>query len=160
MAAADPQIRALDAEIARGQTSARSLQPDPNAYVTRQSADLARDVAKVRTAAAEPRQESYDQHGLETNWLASLRWQLGSGFYNKPYRSYLEDLARAKVGRDDQECHENFDSLGSLFCQQSETQWHTRCDWDWRLKQEIDGSITELPLLQKWLERARGTVSK
>ena len=160
MVAADPQIRKLDAEIARCQTGARTLRPDPGPYVTRQSAELTREVTQARMAVTEARQASYEKHGLERNWLASLNWQFGSRFYNKPYRSCLEDLARAKVGREDQECQEEFGSLESLYRLQTETTWHTRCDWDWRLKQEIDGSIAELPLLQKWLERSRGTVGQ
>ena len=160
MVAADPQIRKLDAEIARCQTGARTLRPDPGTYVTRQSAELTREVTQARMAVTEARQASYEKHGLERNWLASLNWQFGSRFYNKPYRSCLEDLARAKVGREDQECQEEFGSLESLYRLQTETTWHTRCDWDWRLKQEIDGSIAELPLLQKWLERSRGTVGQ
>jgi hypothetical protein len=43
---------------------------------------------------------------------------------------------------------------------QEKSKWHTKCDWDWRLKQEIDGSIADLPKLQKWIERARGKIQK
>jgi hypothetical protein len=160
MVAADPQIRKLDRQIEQCRSGARSLRLNPNAYVTKQSAELAGEVAKARMAVSAAKKASYDKHGLERNWLASLKWQMQSRFYNKPYRSYLDDLARQKVGRKDQECHENLGSLESLFRLQTEARWHTRCDWDWRLKQEIDGSIAELPLLQKWLQRSRGNVSK
>jgi hypothetical protein len=31
-------------------------------------------------------------------------------------------------------------------------------DWDWRINEEVDGTIKNLPLLQKWLHRVRGPV--
>ena len=160
MVAADPQIAKLDREIAGRQTSARTLRPDSNAYAAKQTADLARQVAKARMEVGEAKKNEFAKHALEHSWLASLGWQYGSGFYNKPYRSYLEDLAREKVGREDRECHEDFGSLESLYHMQTEAKWHTRCDWDWRLKQELDGSIADLPLLQQWLQRSRGTIGE
>ena len=36
------------------------------------------------------------------------------------------------------------------------TGWHTSVDWEWRMKQEIDGQIKDLPLMRKWLTRVRG----
>ena len=35
--------------------------------------------------------------------------------------------------------------------------WSTSIDWEWRMRQEVDGSIEDLPLLKKWILRARGT---
>jgi hypothetical protein len=37
-----------------------------------------------------------------------------------------------------------------------EKNWHTTVDWDWRMQEEIDGRINDLPLMQKWLTRVRG----
>jgi hypothetical protein len=39
---------------------------------------------------------------------------------------------------------------------QTEAAWHSRVDWEWRMKQEVDGSIEKIPALQKWLKRVRG----
>jgi hypothetical protein len=36
--------------------------------------------------------------------------------------------------------------------------WHTKVDWDWRIGEEADGRIKNLPLLQKWIQRIRGPV--
>ena len=36
--------------------------------------------------------------------------------------------------------------------------WRTQVDWDWRITEEVNGSIKNLPLLQKWLERIRGPI--
>jgi hypothetical protein len=41
-----------------------------------------------------------------------------------------------------------------------EDTWSTSVDWDWRIREEVDGRIARLPLLQKWLQRARGPVLK
>ena len=92
----------------------------------------------------------------ERDWLSSFRWLGFSGHYNYPYRAYLRDkIAKTVPGR---ACHENFGSLDSIHSLQNQANWRTRCDWDWRLKQEIDGTIKDLPLLQKWVRRVRGPV--
>lgn len=41
-----------------------------------------------------------------------------------------------------------------------EKTWSTSVNWDWRIREEIDGRIARLPLLQKWLQRTRGPVLK
>jgi len=41
---------------------------------------------------------------------------------------------------------------------QKKGDWHTEVDWDWRMKEEIDGSIHKAPQMKKWLEKARGPV--
>jgi hypothetical protein len=38
--------------------------------------------------------------------------------------------------------------------------WRTRVDWDWRMKEEVDGSINDMRLMKKWLAHARGPVLK
>ncbi len=45
--------------------------------------------------------------------------------------------------------------LACILKQQTESKWHPRVDWEWRLKKEVDGSIKDLPQLQKWVERGR-----
>jgi len=42
--------------------------------------------------------------------------------------------------------------------QSSPADWHTTVDWDWRMKEEVDGSIEDLPLMRKWLQRVRGRI--
>ena len=36
--------------------------------------------------------------------------------------------------------------------------WRTEVDWDWRLPEEISGTIDKLPLMKKWLLKTRGPV--
>jgi len=156
----DPRIVKLDREITRCQTNARALRPDSRPYVAKRTVELNRQVGKAKMEVGDALKKNIGKYGLEHNWLASMGWQYGSGFYNKPYASYLQDLAREAIGREDQECHENFGSLESIYRLQSTTGWHTRCDWEWRLRQELDGSIKELPLLRKWLQRVRGMTGK
>ena len=160
MVATNPQIVKLDAEIRQCQSKAKALRPDSRSYVSRGTAELAKRVAKAKMEVGQVKKTGYTRNALERNWLISLGWQYNSGFYNKPYRSYFDDLARAAVGREDQECHEDFGQLESIYNMQTATQWHTECDWETRLKQEIDGTIEGLPLLKKWLERSRGKDNK
>ena len=54
--------------------------------------------------------------------------------------SFLTALAKAASGDDDG--------------------WRTRVDWDWRMKEEVDGSINDMPLMKKWLIHVRGPVVK
>jgi len=91
----------------------------------------------------------------EYDWLTTFRWLGFSHHYNYPYRHFLRDKITREVGG--RVCHENFGALERIRGVQN-TKWHTQCDWDWRLKQELDGSIDKLPLLRKWLQRARPDV--
>jgi hypothetical protein len=53
-------------------------------------------------------------------------------------------------------CDEDFNALESILEKQTEAGWHSRVDWEWRMKQEVDGSSEKIPALQKWLKRVRG----
>jgi len=77
-----------------------------------------------------------------------------SPFYNYNYRRYLTDKATESVGI--RSIGEDPGALESTLRKQTKAEWHTRCDWDWRLSQERNGSIERLPLLKKWVERVRG----
>jgi hypothetical protein len=156
--ASDPRIAKLDHEIKMCQTNVRSLRLDSRDYLAKHTVELAKQVAQAKMEVGEAQKKNYARFGPEYNWLRSMYWQADRRFYNKPYLAYHQELARKAVGRDDQECHENFGSLESIYHLQTEAQWHTRCDWEWRLRQEVDGSIKELPLLREWLEKVRGDV--
>jgi hypothetical protein len=119
---------------------------------------LKAQVTQADIAVREARKNYMAQFKLEHDWLSPLKWMVISRHYNYPYSKYFREQVsktiRGKV------CHENFGSLRSLMSSQQKENWHTKCDWDWRLKQEIDGSITNLPMLQKWILRARGKIQK
>ena len=78
-----------------------------------------------------------------------------SHHYNYPYRLYLRDKIAKDIGG--KVSHES-EELDTVYALQTNAKWHTRCDWEWRMKQELDGSVEKLPLLQKWIERVRGPV--
>jgi len=94
-------------------------------------------------------------HKPEHDWLSDFGWLAFSRHYNYNWGQYLRDRIAGEVGG--RICHEDFGSLGKIHGVQNK-RWRTRCDWDWRLRQEADGSIEKLPLLKKWLLKARGPV--
>ncbi|KPK48345.1 MAG: hypothetical protein AMK72_07185, partial [Planctomycetes bacterium SM23_25] len=158
LVAGDPKLAALDREIRLCNARARTLRPDSGAYVAKQTAELRRQVAKAQMAVNVAQKKNTLRHKAEYDWLQSFRWLAFSGHYNYPYRSYLRDkIAKTVPGK---VCHENFGSLETIRAMQSTAKWHTRCDWQWRLSQELDGSIQNLPLLRKWLETVRGNVGQ
>ena len=76
-------------------------------------------------------------------------------------REHLFDLAQRYVGTKEvggKVRHEDFGALGGILNAQTNGKWHAKVDWEWRTKWELDGSIEKLPLLKKWLVRARGPV--
>ena len=54
------------------------------------------------------------------------------------------------------EAREDLKTLISLV--ENKNLWATSIDWEWRTAEEVDGSIANLPLMRKWLERVRGSV--
>jgi len=155
----DPRIVQLDREIARCRTNAGALRPDSRGYVARRTVELAREIGKAKMEVGAVLKKNIADYKLEHNWLVSMRWQAFSPFYNYAYRSYIRDSTRRQLGRGE-EPREDFGALESIYAAQTKAKWHTRCDWQWRMRQELDGSIKDLPLLRKWLERARGMTDK
>jgi hypothetical protein len=129
---------------------------EAQAYVAERSVELRRQVTKAEIAFHEAVKRNTAEFKPEHDWLTTLGWLAFSGHYNYPYRAYFrKNIARSFGGK---VCHENFGSIESLLSAQTKAKWHTRCDWEWRLKQEIDSSIEELPLLKQWITRVRGPV--
>ena len=154
----DLKIIALRREIDKCRQQAGKLRPDSRSYTDERTVELRRQVTKADIAVREAHKRYIAQFKLEHDWLSSLGWLVSSGHYNYPYRTYFHKQIAKTIGG--KVCHENFGSLGSLMGAQEKSKWHTKCDWDWRLKQEIDGSIADLPMLKKWIERARGRIKK
>ncbi len=149
LARLEREIKAL-----RGQTE--QLRTDSRDYVDSRTVEMRQKVIAAEIEVGEALRRHTVKYKPEYDWLLTLRWLAFSGHYNYPYRSYIRERIAKEVGG--RACHEEFGTLESIYTLQSETKWHTRCDWDWRLAQEIDRSIEELPLLQAWLKRARGDV--
>ena len=153
--ALEERRRELNAEYAELPEATRK-QTKQRDYVDKRTVELKRKLDKAQVPVRIAVKENIAQHAPEHNWLHNVSWVVNSGHYNYPYRSYIKDEATRKVGIKVQLCHESFGTLEQLCEAQTETEWYKRCDWDWRLGQEIDDSIKDLPELQKWLERARG----
>jgi hypothetical protein len=52
---------------------------------------------------------------------------------------------------------DNLDEVAKMEDAYAPENWKTRIDqWDWRTQWEVDGTIKDLPLTQKWLRRVRG----
>ncbi len=77
------------------------------------------------------------------------------GFYNEPYPRYMKSAGlvkksfryRAEPGGDMQDAIEAY----------RPENWKTDVRaWDWRIKLEQDGTISQFPMTQKWLKRVRG----
>ncbi|MDP6634550.1 MAG: hypothetical protein QGG42_06615 [Phycisphaerae bacterium] len=154
LAEKDPEIARLTREINKYRAQARALRPDPRRYAEQRTVELRRQVAKAEIAVRDAAKQNTAERKPEYDWLTSLGWLAFSRHYNYPYRSYLQKRIGRTVGG--KICHENFGSLKSMLTAQTETKWHTQCDWEWRLKKELDGSIEDLPKLQEWLTRVRG----
>jgi len=154
----DPKITALGREINKCRNQSRKLRPDPRNYTDERTVELRRQVTKAEIAVREAHKKHIAKYKPEHDWLSSMGWLVFSGHYNYPYRRYFhKQIARTIGGK---VCHENFGSLGSLMGAQKKEKWHTRCDWEWRLRQEVDGSIADLPMLKKWIARTRGKIKK
>jgi len=154
----DRKITALRREIDKLRARGRKLRPDPRDYINERTVELRRRLTQADIAAREARRKCIAKFKPEYDWLSSLGWMVFSGHYNYPYRSYFRQQASRTIGG--KVCHENFGALEGCIGLQRTEKWHRKCDWDWRLRQEIDGSIADLPMLKKWIERARGKTRK
>ena len=125
-------------------------------YVTGRTAELKQQVDVARRGEADARKSNIASRAPEHNWLHNLDWIMNSRHYNYPYKYFIKDEVTRRLGIKIRLCDEDFGSLERILKQQAESKWHTRCDWEWRLKKEVDGSIKDLPQLQKWVKRARG----
>jgi chromosome segregation ATPase len=74
------------------------------------------------------------------------------GWFNGPYGKYTPRYCAKLVG--EQRVRGNLAQGEMIARDYAPENWRTSVDqWDWRTKWEKDGSIEELPLTKKWLER-------
>ncbi|MDP6525356.1 MAG: DUF6055 domain-containing protein [Kiritimatiellia bacterium] len=130
--------------------------PDSRAYVAARTGDLKKKVVQASIVLGEAVKENTLKYKPEHDWLKTLGWLAFSGHYNYPYRSYMKKEVERSIGG--KVNHEDFRSLESLLEAQSQATWHRACDWDWRLRWEIDGSVKDLPRIRRWIEWVRGPV--
>ena len=151
-----PELVQLDAKIHAARNRVRALSPNSRQYAAERTKDLQgrvnmadrklADVVKGFVAASAP----------EHNWLRNLIWTVNIRHYNYPYKDYIKKEVVAKLGLKIRLCDEDFNALESILEKHTDAKWHSRVDWEWRMKQEVDGSIQNQPGLQKWIKRARG----
>jgi len=154
-----PAIARLNRQISRIRQEEREISEMRQLHVARRTVDLTRQVAVAEKAYAEATTRAAEAYAPEFRWLQSISRAAFSGYYNTPYNRYLRDRIRLEVsGGEDDGVVENLATLKRLHASQQPGAWQTRCDWEWRTRWELDGSIAQFPLLREWLERVRGDV--
>lgn len=125
--------------------------------VSKGAADMALKVGAAEKACGEASDKALAPYLPEKLWSGGFGYQAFRGYYNTPYRAYIADHVQTLVSGGPMR-----EDLGSLKGLQeavaSQKGWSTSVDWDWRMRQEVDGTIKELPLLEKWIMKARGPV--
>ena len=137
-------------------TFAKLSETIERSYIEDRTKELSAKVRMAERKLADVVKSNIAAHAPEHNWLRNMDWTMNSGHYNYPYKNYIRKQVVAKLGLKIRLCDEDFNALKSILEQQTEAEWHSRVDWEWRMKQEVDGSIEKIPALQKWLQRVRG----
>lgn len=116
-------------------------------------------IAPLEIKVNEAETEAWKPYLPEKEWLNAFEFAGFRGYYNEPYRRYLEMRVRAVLGGG--EMREDLNRLKLLVEVGSKPEyWRSEIDWDWRMKEEVSGEIDSLPLMQKWVLRTRGPVVK
>jgi hypothetical protein len=135
----------------------RALRDRRTAYVSKRTAEMVLKVAAAKTELSSATGKAMAPYTPEKLWMASFAYQAYRRYYNTNYSGYISQHVKAQLGGETQ--RENIGLLESLQKSDAEnTGWSVSIDWDWRMKQEVSGEIKDLPLMQKWIERARGPV--
>ena len=124
-------------------------------FIGKHTGEMLKKVGQAEAELARARDVAMAPYGPEKLWIDSFRYQAYRGHYNTTYKGYLGGYVKGLVAGG--EMRENLDLLNSLQKSAAGGEgWHTSVDWEWRMKEELDGRIAELPLMQKWLLRVRG----
>lgn len=153
----NPVYRELSQAEREHNELARTLRDKREVYESKGAADLARKVGEANGAVKEAEELAWKPYAPE-RWLHSFNQQGFRGYYNTAYNHHFSTYAKDVVGGG--EMREDTSFLEALVKAVSGDKegWHTRVDWDWRMNEEIDGRIADMPLMLKWLERVRGPV--
>ena len=135
----------------------RELRDKRGVYVSKGTAKMVLKVVAAKTALSEAHDKAMAPYTPEKLWMDSFNYQAYRGYYNTNYSRYISQHVKARLGgatqRDDIGLAERLHK-----CEASGGGWSTSIDWDWRMRQEVSGEIKDLPLMQKWIKRARGPV--
>ncbi len=149
-----PELKELDSISEEIREKARNLHQQREFYAQRKATEAEMAAGEIEAELHEARQKAYEHYHPEYLWLKALHRQAFHRYYNTHYEWFLEDKIKAEIGGG--ENREDLELLTKL--EQARENWSTKVDWEWRMPEEVDGSIAELPLMQKWLKRVRGPV--
>jgi hypothetical protein len=114
-------------------------------------------IGALKKLVAEKESEAWQRYLPEAHWLGSFEYACVGRYYNQPYGNYVSRHVRARLGGG--EMRENLGLLKNLVETVTKPDsWRTEVDWDWRMPEEISGKIDKLPIMKRWLLRARGPV--
>ncbi len=130
------------------------------AYVAKEARALKQEIGGLKTEIAKTKRDVQAPYAAEFRALHGGLRGYFSGHYNRDLPRYTSSLsgktaasAEALAGTDNPDSIEEILKIWS-----SGKIWRTEVDWDWRIPEEADGRIKNLPLLQKWIQRIRGPV--
>jgi len=135
----------------------RMLRGKRDAYMAKGTAAMVLQVAAAKTELSKTHKKAMLRYSPEKLWMDSFAYQVYRGYYNTNYSRYISEHVKIQLGGATQ--REDIPLAERL--QKSEASgggWSTTIDWDWRMRQEVSGEIKDLPLMQKWIKRARGPI--
>ena len=150
------ELDRLNAEMWAARTLARTFSSNSRAYIEDHTEELSAKVRMAERKLADFVKRNIAAHAPEHNWLHNMDWTVNIRHYNHPYKDYIKNQVVKKLGITIRLCDEDFNGLESILEKQTEAKWHSRVDWEWRMKQEVDGSIEKNAAMQQWVKRARG----
>jgi len=148
----EAKVRRLDVKVGSLESKVRNQR---DRFIVNAMGDMPKKIGQAEAALATARDDAMEPYWPEKVCSQDFQYSGFRGYYNTAYPHYLESHVKAIIGAG--EMRENLDILVAL--QKSfadEKSWHTTVDWDWRMQEEIDGRIKDMPLMQKWLIRVRG----
>ena len=120
-------------------------------------ADVNKKVVEATIALKEAEAKASARYQPQLDRIDSFTFQINGGYYNYNHGKYYSVYAMKKLGGG--EVRDNVLTVRRVYdAWRKKGDWHTRVDWDWRMKEEIDGSIHKAPQMNKWLENTRGPV--
>jgi hypothetical protein len=155
VAEARRKLQELEKKLEQQNKEQSAKSDKPSETIKQQTAALSRQIIEAKMAVDAAIQENGARHSPERSWLGNYSRAAFSGHYNYPYHRYIQKWASLQVGGGE-EPQEDLNSLEEVYTAQDAAKWYTKCDWEWRMPWEQDHSIDKLPLVKKWLERARG----
>ncbi|MBW8016227.1 MAG: hypothetical protein FVQ82_08575 [Planctomycetes bacterium] len=116
-----------------------------------------KELGALKKDVAEKENEAWLKYLPEEQWLNAFEYACTGRYYNQPYMNYIRRHVMAELGGG--ETRENLTSLTALVeAGGNQKDWRTEVNWDWRLPEEENGKIENLPLTKAWLLKNRGPV--